>query len=144
IGGYFIVRSSRAASVSGDINGDGVVNVYDLSILLSNWGSANTAADLNHDGTVSIFDLSVLLSHWGQSGSPTPSPTGTPTANTCPSPTPVAPVTGYTISACEDFNSGLGAFGPYSGGGGSTTVGVGRTPSQCTVTGGMLQLKQAS
>jgi cell division septation protein DedD len=83
------------------------------------------------------------------SPSPTPTPTPTPpsggtTAATCPSPKPTAPVTGYTIAACEDFNNGFGSFGPYSGGGGGTVVGVGRTPSQCTVTGGILELKQAS
>ena len=66
------------------------------------------------------------------------------TAATCPYPKPVSGVTGYTIAACEDFNSGLGDFGPYSGGGSGTVVGTGRIPSQCTVTGGMLELKQAS
>jgi subtilisin family serine protease len=48
----------------GDINGDGVVNIFDLSILLSNWGTADPDADLNNDGTVNIFDLSILLSNW--------------------------------------------------------------------------------
>src|SRR5208282_3055393 len=77
-------------------------------------------------------------------GSTSGSGSTSPTTNTCPSPTPVAPVTGYTIVECEDFNSGLGDFGPYSGGGSGTVVGTGRTPSQCTVTGGMLELKQSS
>ncbi len=72
------------------------------------------------------------------------SSSSSPTAATCPHPKPTAPVTGYTISACEDFNNGLGAFAPYSGGGSGTVVGTGRTPSQCTVTGGMLELKQDS
>jgi hypothetical protein len=49
----------------GDLNGDGQVNIFDLSILLSAWGTANATADLNHDGTVNIFDLSIFLSHWG-------------------------------------------------------------------------------
>jgi hypothetical protein len=48
----------------GDLNGDGHVNIFDLSILLSAWGTSSATADLNHDGTVNIFDLSVLLSHW--------------------------------------------------------------------------------
>jgi hypothetical protein len=49
----------------GDLNGDGVVDVFDLSILLSEWGTQNATADLNKDGTVNVFDLSILLSHWG-------------------------------------------------------------------------------
>jgi hypothetical protein len=48
----------------GDVNGDGLVNVFDLSTMLSKWGTNNAAADLNHDGTVNVFDLSSLLSHW--------------------------------------------------------------------------------
>jgi hypothetical protein len=51
-------------SNEGDLNGDGVVNIFDLSILLSNWGATGGIADLNNDGTVNIFDLSILLSNW--------------------------------------------------------------------------------
>lgn len=57
--------SSSPGSKIGDLNGDNQVNIFDLSILLSDWGTANATADLNHDGTVSIYDLSILLSHWG-------------------------------------------------------------------------------
>jgi hypothetical protein len=49
----------------GDINGDGQINVFDLSMLLTAWGGNNTRADLNHDGVINVFDLSTLLSHWG-------------------------------------------------------------------------------
>jgi hypothetical protein len=48
----------------GDTNGDGKVNILDLSSLLSAWGTSTTADDLNHDGIVNVTDLSVLLSHW--------------------------------------------------------------------------------
>jgi len=57
--------SSSPSGKVGDLNGDGKVNVFDLSILLSDWGTNNATADLNHDGTVNILDLSILLSHWG-------------------------------------------------------------------------------
>ena len=50
---------------TGDINGDGSINIFDLSILLSHWATSNATSDLNHDGTVNIYDLSILLSHWG-------------------------------------------------------------------------------
>jgi len=49
----------------GDINGDGKVDIFDLSILLTRWGSNDATADLNKNGVVDIFDLSILLSHWG-------------------------------------------------------------------------------
>ena len=54
-------------SIPGDLNGDGTVNVTDLSILLSNWGKTGVTAaqgDLNGDGTVNVTDLSILLSNW--------------------------------------------------------------------------------
>ncbi|OGY23210.1 MAG: hypothetical protein A2172_02415 [Candidatus Woykebacteria bacterium RBG_13_40_15] len=50
---------------TGDLNSDGKVDIFDLSILLTRWGSSDTTADLNKNGTVDIFDLSILLSYWG-------------------------------------------------------------------------------
>jgi hypothetical protein len=46
-----------------DLNHDGHVNVFDLSILLNNWGKAG-AGDLDNNGVVNIFDLSRLLAAW--------------------------------------------------------------------------------
>ena len=48
---------------SADLNGDGKVNIFDLSILLRNWGRSGQG-DLNGDGKVNIFDLSILLRGW--------------------------------------------------------------------------------
>ena len=53
----------------GDLNGDGTVNILDLSILLTNWGKTGATAaqgDLNSDGTVNALDLSILLTNWGK------------------------------------------------------------------------------
>lgn len=50
---------------TGDLNGDGRVDVTDLSILLANWNTTNANSDINKDGTVNIFDLSILLSKFG-------------------------------------------------------------------------------
>jgi surface antigen len=47
-----------------DLNGDYRVDVTDLSILESRWGTSDPVSDLNRDGTVNVFDLSILLSHW--------------------------------------------------------------------------------
>jgi murein DD-endopeptidase MepM/ murein hydrolase activator NlpD len=61
---------------SGDINRDGAINVFDLSILLSYWGIHPQVpnsqlvfnADLNKNGVIDIFDLSILLSNYGMTG----------------------------------------------------------------------------
>lgn len=53
-------------SLPGDINHNGKVDVFDLSTLLSRWGTADTACDINKDGTVNVFDLSLLLANWGK------------------------------------------------------------------------------
>ncbi len=49
----------------GDLNCDGLVNILDMSILLSKWNTNDATADINQDGKVSVFDLSILLSKWG-------------------------------------------------------------------------------
>jgi len=49
----------------GDFNGDGTVNVLDLSIFLNSWGTTDPVTDMNGDGLVNIFDFSLFLSKWG-------------------------------------------------------------------------------
>lgn len=50
----------------GDINGDGVVNVADLLLVLGAWGpNPGHPADFNGDGVVGVIDLLVLLGAWG-------------------------------------------------------------------------------
>lgn len=51
-----------------DVNGDDSVNIFDLSVMASNWGKTGATyaeGDLNGDGVVDIFDLSILASEWG-------------------------------------------------------------------------------
>ena len=53
-----------------DINGDGRVDMRDLSILLYHWTSSmlytpyNKDADLNGDGVVNLKDISLMLTQW--------------------------------------------------------------------------------
>jgi len=49
----------------GDIDGDCVVDGYDLGILLAEWGRSDSVADLNGDGIVDGADLGLLLMSWG-------------------------------------------------------------------------------
>src|SRR5581483_11952286 len=73
--GTYLLFSSHASTLSGDINGDGIVNITDLSLLLSTYNknqstcstNASYTCDLNGDGVVSVFDLSALLSNYGKS-----------------------------------------------------------------------------
>ncbi|MDB5165054.1 MAG: exoglucanase [Candidatus Saccharibacteria bacterium] len=55
---------------SGDVDGNGTVDIFDLSALASNYGKTSGATraqgDLDGNGTVDIFDLSTLCSFWGQ------------------------------------------------------------------------------
>ncbi len=57
-------------TVSRDINGDGIVNQADVTILLANYGVSplnNPKADLNGDGLVNAIDYAYLLDAYGQS-----------------------------------------------------------------------------
>jgi hypothetical protein len=68
--GYPItIGGSSSASIPGDINKDGVVNIFDYNIFLQNFGVTNdcqNAADLNGDCSVNIFDYNVLLQNFGR------------------------------------------------------------------------------
>ena len=50
----------------GDSNGDGRVDVSDLSTLLHFYKGANRNCDFNHDGKIDVADLSILLSNYGR------------------------------------------------------------------------------
>lgn len=62
----------RVASglMPGDANGDGRVDINDLTIVLSNFGQTEmtwSQGDFTGDGTVDVNDLTILLSNFGQS-----------------------------------------------------------------------------
>ena len=66
--GYLLVRAFAASNpnLPGDLNADNKVDITDMSILLSNYGTSNSAADINGDGSVNVLDMSILLSNYGR------------------------------------------------------------------------------
>jgi hypothetical protein len=66
----------------GDTNGDGVINILDVGVIISKFGSAGVAvgsvstdclaadeaADINDDGAINISDLAILAGNWGLVG----------------------------------------------------------------------------
>jgi len=67
-GGGGGVTLASAKKYRGDLNNDGKVDYYDLSILMGNWGKKmkNKTADINNDGKVNDIDFSILVSDWAK------------------------------------------------------------------------------
>ncbi|MBR54989.1 hypothetical protein CMK19_14615 [Candidatus Poribacteria bacterium] len=59
---------SFLAPITGDVNGDQTVNIFDLVAVASSFGQtgAGLVADINEDGSVNIFDLVIVASNFGQ------------------------------------------------------------------------------
>jgi hypothetical protein len=87
-----MVRSVYAATpfpLSGDVNGDGVVDVLDLRLVLERFFGGDVFADQNSDAVVNILDYGAVLARLGTvSASPSTSPSATPTATPVASPSP--------------------------------------------------------
>jgi len=63
----FDILMAGIQNCPGDINGDGHVNYFDLSILTSHWYNIphyDPRADLNGDGLIRYEDLSILVQYW--------------------------------------------------------------------------------
>ena len=62
----------RTPAAAADLNNDGVVNILDLVLVASHFGTTDTTADLNNDGTVNMDDLVFVANAWGSvAGAPT-------------------------------------------------------------------------
>ncbi|MGD0495783.1 MAG: dockerin type I domain-containing protein [Candidatus Bathyarchaeia archaeon] len=76
IGTYYYVASNATFAIilQGDINGDGVVDIYDAIQMAKAFNTApgnpkwNPNADLNHDGFVDIYDAIILANNFGKGG----------------------------------------------------------------------------
>ncbi|WP_078379811.1 S8 family serine peptidase [Sutcliffiella halmapala] len=63
--------------IAGDVNGDGVIDIYDALEIKEHWGSDNRHADINFDGTVDEKDIkfvekNYLMVNPSQDNPPTP------------------------------------------------------------------------
>ncbi|MFO0828636.1 MAG: hypothetical protein U0572_10880 [Phycisphaerales bacterium] len=58
--------ASMPSAMEGDFNGDGIVGVEDLAILLGQWGaeSCDEPTDLTNDCTVDLNDVFELYHNW--------------------------------------------------------------------------------
>jgi hypothetical protein len=52
-------------ALPGDVNGDGQVDIFDLTFIAARYGTNDPAADINGDGLVDIFDLVIVANNYG-------------------------------------------------------------------------------
>ena len=70
-GGQFVVPPP----LLGDVNFDDVVNIFDINVVSSSWGTVGPTGDANFDGIVNIFDINLVSANWTASaGAAVPEP----------------------------------------------------------------------
>jgi hypothetical protein len=58
-----------AAPKTGDVNGDNVINITDIGIIVDSYGTqppTDPRADLNKDGKVNIVDIGIVIDNYGR------------------------------------------------------------------------------
>lgn len=62
------IEGDASAAPTGDVNGDGVVNIIDTGIIIDNYGKPipDPKADLNLDGSVNIIDIGISNDNYGK------------------------------------------------------------------------------
>jgi hypothetical protein len=55
-----------SVTISGDVNGDGIVNGLDINLIASKWLASGTgvAGDANNDGVVNGLDINLVATNW--------------------------------------------------------------------------------
>jgi hypothetical protein len=48
----------------GDVNNDGIVNIFDVGTVSEHWLQTEPNGDANFDGAVNIFDVGTISEHW--------------------------------------------------------------------------------
>jgi hypothetical protein len=65
-------QGTISVTITGDVNGDGIVNGQDLALISSNWlhkGTGQTG-DANNDSVINAQDLALVSSNWLSAGTP--------------------------------------------------------------------------
>ena len=67
---YILDASALVALVPkpGDVNFDGVVDIFDINLVSAHWGESGPTADANGDGAINIFDINLISANWTPSG----------------------------------------------------------------------------
>jgi len=66
------VSTSGNSSCDGDLNYDGIVDIYDIALISAHWGENEGddgwtySADITPDKTIDIFDLTLISIHYGK------------------------------------------------------------------------------
>lgn len=66
---FLLLTALAVASIPGDLNNDGTVDIFDLVLVATNFGKTSgydQRADANQDGKVDIFDLVLVAQHFGR------------------------------------------------------------------------------
>lgn len=58
-------NQEEGSQPSGDVNGDNLVDIFDLTLVAAHFGSSDPATDLNADGQVNILDLVIVAGSYG-------------------------------------------------------------------------------
>jgi hypothetical protein len=53
-------------ALTGDVNGDGQVDIFDLTFVAARYNTNDLVADINGDGLVDIFDLVIVANNYGR------------------------------------------------------------------------------
>jgi hypothetical protein len=61
---YYPVVLRPVQRMIGDVNSDCVVDAYDLTLVILEWGQADSPADVNDDGVVDADDLIAVILSW--------------------------------------------------------------------------------
>jgi hypothetical protein len=65
-GGGNIIAAECLIDCLGDIDGNSIVNVSDVLLLIEYWGSSGSPGDINQDGIVDVSDLLMVVANWGE------------------------------------------------------------------------------
>ena len=71
---YTTGEVTLTSALAGDVNLDGVVNIFDVNTVSAYWGTAGPQGDANGDGIVNIFDINLISANWDAAGGSTAVP----------------------------------------------------------------------